>query len=63
MMHMNTTAAPAFRTNDDGTAVCPHRDLTVCAECATHPEVVAVAGAHFHMPDADERAELMEALA
>lgn len=57
---MNTT--PAFRTNDDGTAVCPHRDLTVCAECATHPEVVAVAGAHFHMPDAAERAELMEAL-
>ena len=43
----------------DGTITCPHRDLTVCPDCAdTHPEAVNVSGAHFWIADPDERTEL-----
>lgn len=52
-----------YRTNADGSAVCPHRDLTVCADCATHPHIVEVFGAHYHLTDADDRAELLAAIA
>jgi hypothetical protein len=40
-----------FRTNADGTAVCLHRDLSVCPECSHHPHVVEVSGAHYAFPD------------
>ena len=60
-----------YRTNADGSAVCPHRDLTVCPhrdltvcpDCATHPHIVEVVGAHYHLPDAADRAELLVAIA
>ncbi len=52
-----------YRTNADGSAVCPHRDMSVCADCATHPHIVEVYGAHYHLPDADDRAELLAAIA
>jgi len=42
-----------FRTNPDGSAVCPHRDLSVCGECAELPDVVDVYGAHFVLPGPD----------
>lgn len=47
-----------FRTNADGSAVCPHRDLTCCPRCAALPEVVEVAGAHYFVADPVERAAL-----
>jgi hypothetical protein len=52
-----------FRTNADGTAVCPHRDLSVCPACASDPAVVEVVGAHYYIPDAAERARLLAELA
>lgn len=55
-------AAP-FRTQADGTAVCPHRDLSVCPPCATDPAIVEVAGAHYHLPDPADRAALVAMLA
>ena len=51
-----------IRHNADGSAVCPHRDLSVCADCASWEAMVEVAGVHYFVPDADERAELMDML-
>lgn len=62
-MSTNATTVIRFRSNADGTAVCPHRDLSVCTECASHPEIVEVSGAHFHIADPAERAELAAMLA
>jgi hypothetical protein len=40
-----------YRTNADGSAVCPHRDLSVCPACAhADHDLIAVAGSHFHFP-------------
>ena len=50
-----------WTTNADGSAVCPHRDLTVCTDCRYHPDVVEVGGAFFIL-SADEQAALREAL-
>lgn len=47
-------AARTYHTQADGTAVCPHRDLSVCPECAT---------AHYFVEDPTERDELREMLA
>lgn len=44
--------------NADGSAVCAHRDLSVCPLCAAHPFYVEVVGAHYWVPEASERAEL-----
>jgi hypothetical protein len=52
-----------IRTNADGSAVCPHRDLSVCPSCADNLAMVEVAGVHYFIPDPAERAELAEALA
>lgn len=50
------TSTPTYRTNADGTAVCPHRDLSVCPDCYTaDPALIEVAGAHFHVTDLHER--------
>jgi len=51
-----------MRTNADGSAVCRHRDLSVCDQCATDERYVEVAGVHYWIPDAVERAELQAAL-
>lgn len=40
----------SWRTNADGSLVCPHRELSVCPDCAAHPDVIEVEGAHFHDP-------------
>jgi hypothetical protein len=58
-----STYPSKYRTNADGSAVCPHRDLSVCSSCATDPTLVNVAGAHFHFPDPADRAALAAALA
>lgn len=50
------------RLNADGTAVCPHRDLSVCDACAKDPRFVEVAGAHYFIPDPQERAALAREL-
>lgn len=47
----DTRNPSTWRTNADGSLVCPHRDLSVCAECARHPEVIEVYGAHYWDPD------------
>jgi hypothetical protein len=47
-------------TQADGTIVCRHRDLSCCADCAKHPFVVEVAGAHFYVPNLIERTELLK---
>lgn len=53
-----------YRTNADGTAVCPHRDLSVCDPCAAaDPMLVEVLGAHFHARDEAERDEFLAILA
>lgn len=63
---LTTTKHPArFRlgSNADGSAICEHRDLSVCPECATHPLCVEVVGAHFLVADLAERDELLAAIA
>lgn len=50
------------RLNADGTAVCPHRDLSVCSHCATDARYIEVAGAHYFIPDPGERAAIMAEL-
>ncbi len=52
-----------YRTNADGSAVCPHRDMSVCADCATHPHIVEVFGAHYHLTDPADREALAEDMA
>lgn len=52
-----------YRSNADGTAVCPHRDLSVCASCATDPTLVESMGAHYHVPDPADRAEFVATMA
>jgi hypothetical protein len=52
-----------FRSNADGTAVCIHRDLSVCDECAKHEAIVEVIGAHYYVPNATEREMLRAELA
>lgn len=42
-----------WRTNADGSLVCPHRDLSVCLACSTLPGVTEVAGAHYWDPDGE----------
>lgn len=60
---MTTHPPRGFHEQADGTLVCPHRDLSTCDACATEhePAIVEIAGAHFWIPDAGERAELAEA--
>lgn len=49
-------ASTNYKSNADGSAVCPHRDLSCCARCvASDPALVDVAGAHFHVTDLHER--------
>lgn len=49
--------------NADGSAVCRHRDLSVCAECATDDRYVEVYGVHYFIDDPRERLALLEELA
>jgi hypothetical protein len=50
--------------NADGSAVCRHRDLSVCPGCQAGDErYVAVHGATWHVVDDAERAELLALLA
>lgn len=58
-----TTNPAEWNTNADGSLACPHRDLSVCPSCATHPEVADVVGAHYHDPDGTIAADLAEVLA
>jgi hypothetical protein len=49
--------------NADGSAVCRHRDLSVCPGCrAANGAYVVVHGATYHVPDPAERAELVALL-
>lgn len=60
----NAAPAPRYRHNADGSVVCPHRDLSVCAVCAAaDPTLVDVYGAHFEVPDPAERDALLADLA
>ncbi len=53
-----------YRTNADGSAVCPHRDLTCCPDCvASDVRLVDVAGEYYFVPDPAERAALIADLA
>jgi hypothetical protein len=48
-----------YRFNADGSAVCAHRDLSVCPKClAADPNLVDVSGAVYLVDDPDERAAL-----
>ena len=49
-----------WREGHGGDLACPHRDCSVCPACAARPEVLAVYGQHFWVPDPGERAELEE---
>jgi hypothetical protein len=42
-----STDPARWNTNADGSLVCPHRDMSVCRECAQHPQVLDVMGAHY----------------
>jgi len=53
---------PGYRTNADGSLACPHRDLSCCPTCAKHLGVVEVMGAHYFVPDADEREALLASI-
>lgn len=40
-----------YRTNADGSAVCRHRDLSVCPKCILgDPDLIEAVGAWFHIP-------------
>lgn len=45
---------------DTATLRCPHRNLTVCADCATTPGVTEVFGVHYWDPTGEIAAELAE---
>lgn len=53
-----TTIPVGWHEASDGTLSCPHRDLSVCTECAARPEAVEVAGAYFWIPDPADREAL-----
>ena len=44
-----------WRTFPDGHLCCPHRDGSVCRDCATHPAVVEVVAQHVWAPTPAER--------
>jgi hypothetical protein len=44
-----------WREGHEGDVVCPHRDCSVCRECAQRAEVVEVCGRHFWISDPLER--------
>jgi hypothetical protein len=48
-----------WREGFDQSLACPHRDVSVCEECASRPEVVEVIGAHYW----DPTGEIAEAVA
>lgn len=52
-----------YHVQADGTAVCPHRDLSVCGGCATDENLVEVAGVHYFVEDPSERDDLRAVLA
>lgn len=54
-------APETWRTNADGSLVCPHRDLSVCPACSSLPGVTEVAGAHFYDPDGSINREVNHA--
>lgn len=61
---MTTISFPTYRSNADGSAVCPHRDLSVCPKClAADDRLVDVVGAVFLIPDPAERAAILADLA
>ncbi len=60
MSGMRTTT---YRTGSEGEAICAHRDLSVCDECATDPTLVAVAGVYYQVVHPEDRAALLTALA
>jgi hypothetical protein len=56
-------ATTTYRTNSDGSAVCPHRDLSCCGTCvATDDALVEVVGAHYFVGSEEERALLADLL-
>jgi hypothetical protein len=58
------SSTPRYRSNADGSAVCQHRDLSVCPTCAAADDrLVDVVGAHFLIVDPAERAELLAQMA
>lgn len=62
--HSKTTARirrppKGWRTGHDGDLACPHRDVSVCADCARlHVEVIEIYGQHFWIASEAERAVL-----
>lgn len=50
-----TTMPRGWREGHGGDVACPHRDCSVCRECARRAEVVEVYGQHFWIPDPAER--------
>lgn len=49
-------AGVTFRSQADGSLVCPHRDLFVCPACLTVSEtLVDVFGQTYYIPDPAER--------
>jgi len=60
---MNISPVNKYRFNADGSAVCAHRDLSVCPKClAADPNLVDVIGAVYLVDDPDERAALRAAM-
>jgi hypothetical protein len=52
-----------WRTNSDDSAVCPHRDLSVCPKCEnSYVELVNVYGECFWVSDEQDRAELLSSI-
>jgi hypothetical protein len=48
-----------YRTQADGSAVCPHRDLSVCDACLKSDDrLVEGLGCAYFVPNAAERADL-----
>jgi hypothetical protein len=58
MTNARETGPSTWRKDAADALACPHRDLSVCAACAAHPEVLEVAGAHYHDPDGSLAHEL-----
>lgn len=57
------TLPQGWREGHEGEAICPHRDMSVCRECATRPEIVDVYGKHYWIDDAEERDALQREMA
>jgi hypothetical protein len=59
---MATTMPKGWKTGHGGDVSCPHRDVSVCPDCAKRVEVVDVYGQAFWVSSAIARFDLLKSM-